>query len=162
MARMGNLKAPSPRGQNCSCCDGWPLETLRASEFSRLMSTHSAGSLLQREFVPIGIMGSGFIIHAIVDVDPGTWVIRAFEYSLTPVGDRWRGPVEEPLGVERAEVDAATAARIAKPVMPVGGVQPVAAMEIHRPGHILKIVVVSSFLAPAAHLAGLQLDSDSE
>src|SRR3972149_9857077 len=66
------------------------------------------------------------------------------------------GETEEPFRVGYAQVDASVAHRLAEVVVPVGAVQTVALVEIHREGNVRKIV------ARAGHVRGAQLGPYAE
>ena len=66
-----------------------------------------------------------------------------------------RGPIVEPLSLGCGQVDAAVAHRMAEVRVPVGAVEAVAPVEVHRVGHVGQVI------AGAGHIVGDVFDVDA-
>src|SRR5688500_2470015 len=97
------------------------------------------------------------------DADSGSGVGLGGQ-DCGPAGKQDRaGPVEEPAGVAGGEVHAAVALPSAEVVVPKGGVEPVAALEVLDPRDAFDGVVALDVLAlEVVHGRGRELDPDPE
>src|SRR5690606_8977117 len=77
----------------------------------------------------------------LADDHGGAGVVVAGRDTVPALGQKRRGPEEQPPRVAGPEVDAAVAAHVAEAGVPKRAVQRIAALEVHHPGDILNGVV---------------------